>query len=160
VRLDKRALLYFYSNNFLGELPPPLLTMIFMVICLPWVVVLLLSVPGMVLSEMTRDRALVYLLFGYLTGVHMLIMAEPRFHLALVPFLAVFAAQGATALSRAREHLHSSDEGLRRSTTLRLALALLVIALLLTNWAYELNVDLDKLRLLFSPGGNQARFTY
>jgi 4-amino-4-deoxy-L-arabinose transferase-like glycosyltransferase len=160
LRLDKRVLLYFYSNNFLGELPPPLLAMIFLVICLPWVVVLLLSVPGMVLNEMTRDRALVYLLLGYLTGIHMLIMAEPRFHLALLPFLAVFAAQGATALSRAREHLHSSDEGLRRSTRWRLALALLVIALLLANWAYELNVDLDKLRLLFSPGGNLARFTY
>jgi len=160
LRLDKRVLLYFYSNNFLGELPPPILAMIFLVICLPWIVVLLPSVPAMVLSDMTRDRVLVYLLFGYLTGIHVLIMAEPRFHLALVPLLAVFAAQGGAALARAREHLRSSDEGLRRSTRWRLTLALLVIALLLANWAYELSVDLDKLRLLFSPGGNLARFTY
>ena len=160
LRLDKRVLLYFYSNNFLGELPPLILAMIFMVICLPWVVVLLLSVPAMVLSDLTRDRALVYLLFGYLTGIHVLIMAEPRFHLALLPLLAVFAAQGRTALSSAREHLHSTDEGLGRSTRWRLSLVLLVIGLLLANWAYELNVDLDKLRLLFSPGGNLARFTY
>ena len=39
-------------------------------------------------------------------------------------------------------------------------MALAVVALLLLNWSYELNVDMEKLRLLFSPGGNLARFTY
>ena len=78
-------LLYFYSNNFLGELPSHILALIFLVICLPWVVVLLLSVPGMVLSDLTRDLALVYLLCAYLVGIHVVIMAEPRFHLVWCP---------------------------------------------------------------------------
>jgi 4-amino-4-deoxy-L-arabinose transferase-like glycosyltransferase len=160
LRLDKRVLLYFYSNNFLGELPPAVLALIFLVICLPWVVLLLLSVPGMVLGGQTRDKALVYLLFLYLAGVHTLIMAEPRFHLVMVPFLAVFAVEGVRSLSRVASDFNSNDQGLRRETRWRVALSLLIVAALLLNWAYELDTDLGKLRLLFSPGGNLARFTY
>jgi 4-amino-4-deoxy-L-arabinose transferase-like glycosyltransferase len=160
LRLDKRVLLYFYSNNFMGELPPLILALVFLVICLPWVVLLLLSVPGMVLGELTRDKALVYLLFAYLTGVHVLIMAEPRFHLVMVPLLAVFAAQGAISLSQVSSDFNSADRRLRRETRWRMALSLLIVALLLMNWAHELGTDADKLRLLFAPGGNLARFTY
>lgn len=160
LRLDKRVLLYFYSNNFLGELPAHILALVFLVICLPWVVVLLLSVPGMMLSDLTRDRALVYLLCAYLVGIHVVIMAEPRFHLVMVPMLAVFAAHGAMIWSRVRSDFNSADEGLRRSTRWRVMLTTVVVALLLVNWSYELISDLDKLRLLFSPGGNLARFTY
>jgi 4-amino-4-deoxy-L-arabinose transferase-like glycosyltransferase len=160
LRLDKRVLLYFYSNDFLGELPPLVLLLTFLVICTPWVVVLLLSVPGMVMSALTRDKTLVYLLLVYLVGIHVLIMAEPRFHLVMVPFLAVFAAQGVRALRSASGDLRDSDAVVRRNARWGLALTAALIALLLVNWAYELNVDLDKLRLLFSPGGNTARFTY
>jgi 4-amino-4-deoxy-L-arabinose transferase-like glycosyltransferase len=156
LRLDKRVLLYFYSNNFLGELAPLVLLGIFLVICAPWVMVLLLSVPGMVMSGLTRDRTLVYLLLLYLVGVHVLIMAEPRFHLAMVPFLAVFAVRGARILSRARATVDTSS----KTTRWRLVVTVLIVALLLVNWVYELNVDMEKLRLLFSPGGNLARFTY
>lgn len=156
LRLDKRVLLYFYSNNFLGELPPLGLLAIFFAICAPWVIVLLLSVPGMVISGLTRDRTLVYVLLLYLVGVHVVIMAEPRFHLAMVPFLAVFAVQGAGILYRARTTLDTSSKTTRWSLVVTLA----IVALLLLNWVYELNVDMEKLRLLFSPGGNLARFTY
>jgi 4-amino-4-deoxy-L-arabinose transferase-like glycosyltransferase len=156
LRLDKRVLLYFYSNNFLGELPPLALLAIFLVICGPWVIVLLLSVPGMVMSGLTRDRTLVYLLLLYLVGIHVLIMAEPRFHLAMVPFLAVFAVQGAGILSRARATLGTRS----RTTRWLLVVTVGIVALLLLNWVYELNVGTEKLRLLFSPGGNLARFTY
>jgi len=160
LRLDKRVLLYFYSNNFLGELPPLVLLLIFLVICTPWVVVLLLSVPGMVMSGLTRDRTLVYLLLVYLVGVHVLIMTEPRFHLVMVPFLALFAAQGVRALRSAGGNLRVCEAAVRRNARWGLVLTAALVALLLLNWAYELNVDQEKLRLLFSPGGNTARFTY
>ena len=160
LRLDKRLLLYFYSNNFLGELPAHVLTLVFLAICLPWVAVLLPSIPGMVLSEVTRDRALVYLLCSYLVGIHVLIMAEARFHLVMVPFLAVFAGQGVRTLSRMSGDWKSANLELRRATRWRVALSALIIVMLLANWAYELNTDLDKLRILFAPEGNLARFTY
>jgi 4-amino-4-deoxy-L-arabinose transferase-like glycosyltransferase len=129
LRLDKRAVLYFYSNDFLGELPPVVLT-------------------------------LVYLLLFYFVGIHILIMAEPRFHLALVPFLAIFAAQGAISLPQLRDDLWARDAEVRRTTRWRLAVCVAVAALLVLNWVYELNVDMEKLRVMFAPGGNVARFTY
>ena len=160
LRLDKRAALYFYSNNFLGELAPLILLLVLLVICLPWVVVLLLSVIGMSFTEVNRGNMLIYLLFVYFVGIHVLIMAEPRFHLVLVPFLAVFAARGATALAQVKDNLHTSDLKLRGATRWRFVLCWVVIVLLVLNWIYELNVDLDNLRTLFAPGGNLARFTY
>jgi 4-amino-4-deoxy-L-arabinose transferase-like glycosyltransferase len=158
LRLDKRVLLYFYSNNFLGELPPSVLLAIFLFICAPWVVVLPLSVPGMVLSGLSRDRVVVYLMLAYLVGVHVLIMTEPRFHLVMVSFLAIFAVQGARVLYHARDHLGLGEDV--KKSRWGLVLSAVIVALLVLNWAYELNVDMDKLRLLFSPGGNVARFTY
>lgn len=160
LRLDKRAPLYFYSNNFVGEVAPSVLLFALLVICLPWVVVLLLAVMGMSFSRVASETVLIYLLSAYLLGVHMLIMAEPRFHLVLVPFLVIFAAHGARESTRVKDKLQASDAALRRSTRWRLALSLLVIALLVLNWVYELSVDMDKLRVLFSAGGNLARFTY
>jgi 4-amino-4-deoxy-L-arabinose transferase-like glycosyltransferase len=154
LRLDKKAALFFYSNNFLGELSPPILLLGLLVLSSPWVVVLLLSVVGMSFSDITKDRVLIYLLVLYFIGIHMLIMAEPRFHLVLVPFLAIFAVQGARTLLQGR------DIAVRQDTRWRLMWCLMVIALLVLNWGYELNVDMDKLRLIFSPGGNMARFTY
>lgn len=160
LRLDKRAVLYFYSNDFLGELPPVALLLLLLVLCLPWVVMLLLSVVGMVFSNLTRDKTLVYLLLFYFVGIHILIMAEPRFHLALVPFLAIFAAQGAISLPQLRDDLWARDAEVRRTTRWRLAVCVAVAALLVLNWVYELNVDMEKLRVMFAPGGNVARFTY
>ncbi|HJX39415.1 MAG TPA: glycosyltransferase family 39 protein [Anaerolineae bacterium] len=160
LRLDKRVLVYFYSNNFLGELSPWALAAIFLVLCLPWVVVLLLSVPGMVLSRLTKETMLIYLLFAYLVGVHVLTMAEPRFHLVMVPFLGIFAAQGAVLLRRMKRDYHAGAVQERRSVRWMVALIVLLVILLLVNWAYELHVDMEKLRILFAAGGNTARFTY
>jgi 4-amino-4-deoxy-L-arabinose transferase-like glycosyltransferase len=160
LRLDKRAPLYFYSNNFLGELPPSVLLFALLLISLPWVLVLVLGVMGMSFARVSRDKVLIYLLCAYFVGIHMLIMAEPRFHLVLVPFLVIFAAHGAMALTRVKDNLQASDAEVSRSTRWRLALSLLIVALVVVNWVYELSVDMDKLRLVFSPGGNLARFTY
>jgi hypothetical protein len=89
-----------------------------------------------------------------------LIMAEARFHLVMVPLLAVFAVQGVLAVSRTLGDLNAADPELRRATRRRVTLSALIIVLLLVNWAYELNTVMDKLRILFAPGGNLARFTY
>jgi hypothetical protein len=144
----------------LGVLPPSILLFALLFISLPWVVVLVLGVMGMSFARVSRDSVLIYLLCAYFVGIHMLVMAEPRFHLVLVPFLVIFAAHGAMALCRVKDNLQASDAEVSRSTRWRLALSLLIVALLVVNWAYELSVDMDKLRLVFSPGGNLARFTY
>ena len=154
LRLDKRAVLFFYSNNLLGELPNSILLLLLLIVCLPWVAVLLLSVVGMCFSDLSTDKALIYLLCLYFIGIHVVIMSEPRFHLVLVPFLTIFAIQGARTLPRAREVI--GQPGARW----RLALCAAALSLVVLNWVYELNIDMDKLRVMFSPGGNTARFTY
>jgi hypothetical protein len=114
----------------------------------------------MVMSSLTRHNTLVYLLLIYLVGIHVVIMAEPRFHLVMVPFLTIFAVRGVRAVRRVGSDLRSSESAVRQQARWRLTLTVALVALLLLNWAYELNVDAEKLRLLFAPGGNTARFTY
>jgi len=92
---------------------------------------------------------------GYITP-HFLIIAEDRFHLATVPFLAIFAAQCWNGgWSSIRQRWAGSKAG-----KVALILASVVILLLMANWGVELWRDADKLTLLFGPNGNQAYFSY
>jgi len=152
--LERRVLTYFYSNNFLGSIPQPYFSLVFVLFTLPFVVLALSSalvIPG--LSWQKNHLLVVGISLGYVAP-HLLILAEPRFHLTLVPFLAVYAAYGwgqrqkvLTALT-----LHGR--------WWKLAAGLLVVGLLLFNWGFELWQDADKLRLLFGPEGNKTYFSY
>jgi hypothetical protein len=93
-------------------------------------------------------------MFGYL-GPHVLILAEDRFHLTLIPFLAILAAQcWMGGLSALRERWQT------RAGPGALAFAAFAVLLLLLNWSLELWRDADKLGLLFGPDGNQTYFPY
>lgn len=152
--LERRALTYFYSNDFVGYLPQPYLTLLFVFFCLPFVLLTLSS--ALVLPALTwkKDHWLVAGVFlGYLAP-HLLLLAEPRFHLTLVPILAVF---GVYAWVERRRVLAALDP---RTNPWKLVLVLVVLGLLLFNWGFELWSDADKLRLLFGPQGNQTYFSY
>jgi ABC-type iron transport system FetAB permease component len=102
--------------------------------------------------KLTKERLLIYLLIiGYLLP-HLVLIAEERFHMALVPMLAVFASYT----------WHSRQEIWKAAMANRLqfAAAILLIALLWLNWGGELWRDADKLALLFGPNGNHAGFSY
>jgi|GEM_PF-236437 len=162
--LEKRALMYFYSNNLLGYLPPPLLLTAAAILLLPFVVVAPSAALGLGRMPMNpRTLLLSLLLLAYLLP-HVFILAEDRFHLAIVPYLAILAAQalrpgsgqawtgGLPALSaRWREGWKGK---------IALALAGVVVLLLFTNWGLELARDADKIAALFGPNGNHARFPY
>ena len=86
----------------------------------------------------------------------MLILSEDRFHLTILPYLAILAAQtwtGGWAAFAARWR-----ESLAGKVTV--SLAILAVVLLLLNWGFELSRDADKIAALLSPGGNQAHFPY
>jgi len=146
--LEKRALVYFYSNDFLGYIPAPALLALAAVFLLPFV--LLATSAGFGALALPRsDAKTLVLLFGlaYITP-HLLILAEDRFHMTLIPFLAVMAA---AAVLRRREILAS----------LRLPgggwkwlLPAVVALLLLANWGFELWSDAPRLAVLFGPNGN------
>jgi hypothetical protein len=153
--LERRALTYFYSNDFFGHLPTPLLILIAAIVCLPFVLVSTSGVFGLALTRWRKETLLLALfLIGYITP-HLFIIAEDRFHLTTVPFLAILAAYCWTGgRSALRERWQT------RSGKVAILLASLAIVLLFSNWGLELWRDADKLAQLLGPNGNQTHFSY
>ncbi len=146
--LDKRALLYFYSNDFFGHWRGELVVGALLLLCLPFVFVAPAGLAGLALARPRRESALAALLIIYYVGIHMLILAEDRFHVPLLPLLAVLAAYALC------------DHPWRRATRWQKALALLLVLLLLVNWGWELARDWDVLRALVGPEGNHIWLSY
>jgi 4-amino-4-deoxy-L-arabinose transferase-like glycosyltransferase len=97
---------------------------------------------------MGRHKFLVLLLLVYYVGVHMLIMAASRFHVPLLPFIAVLAAYALV------------DRPWRESRRWQRNLAILLIVLLLANWAFEIARDWPLLSKLFGPEGHRLYIPY
>ncbi|MGH2582992.1 MAG: glycosyltransferase family 39 protein [Anaerolineales bacterium] len=160
--LERRALTYFYSNNFFGYIPAPLLLAILLIFALPFVFISTLSAAFLPFMQRTKERILLLLLLGGYLLPHVLLLSEERFHLAIVPVLAVFAGsswQKLTAARHASSSLRSASAS-TRSMRYRAALAFILVGLLWLNWGMELWRDADKLALLFGPEGNVAGFPY
>ena len=126
----------------------------FVVFTLPFVLIALSSalvLPGL---RWKKNHLLVAGVSLAYLAPHLIILAEPRFHLVLLPFLAVFAAYG---FVERRKVLMSLS---LQAHWWRLPLALLAVGLLLFNWGYDLVTDAEKLRMLFGPEGNRTYFDY
>ena len=96
------------------------------------------------------------LLFVGYTLPHVLILSEDRFHLALVPYLAILGAQvWVHGLAPLRARWHESQTG-----KWIVSLAVLSAFLLVANWSLELLRDADKITQLLGPNGNQTHFPY
>ena len=154
--LEKRVLMYFYGNNLIGYIPLPLLLTISIILLLPFIFISTSAALGVSLLRWKPEHILLGLLFVEYITPHVFILAEDRFHLALVPYLAIlsaqFLAQGFPALtSRWRE----SQAG-----KILVILSILSVFLLLTNWGLELHRDWDKIVQLLGPTGNKSYFPY
>jgi 4-amino-4-deoxy-L-arabinose transferase-like glycosyltransferase len=153
--LERRALTYFYSNNFFGYIPLALLLTIAAVFLLPFMIVSTSSAIGMAL---TRWRSVTVLAVLFLIGQlipHVLILSEDRFHLVCVAFLAIFAAQfwiGGWAAMKSRWGT--------RAGKIVFILACVAVTLLILNWGLELWRDAEKLAQLLGPSGNTTYFPY
>ncbi|MGA2504853.1 MAG: hypothetical protein ABSG01_12255 [Anaerolineales bacterium] len=154
--LERRALTYFYSNDFFGHVSTPLLSGIFALFCLPFIIISITGISTLPLITRPKETWLILLFFiGYITP-HLLIIAEDRLHLAIVPLLAILAAQFWSGN-------RSTIRGLwlkSMSGKISLILASVAILLFLLNWGIELWFDADKLALLFGPNGNHTYFSY
>jgi hypothetical protein len=154
--LEKRVLMYFYGNNIVGFIPFPLLLTLFLVMLLPFVVVSLSAALGASLLRWNPPTILLALLFFAYITPHVFILSEDRFHLALVPFLAILAANfwtGGWKFLAARWNES-------RAGKVAIALAILAALLLLLNWGLELSRDADKIIQLLGPNGNFSNFPY
>ena len=154
--LEKRVLMYFYGNNIVGFIPFPFLLALFLIMLLPFVIVSLSAALGASLLRWNPPTVLLALLFFAYLLPHVFILAEDRFHLALVPFFAVLASLFWTGgweslAARWRES---------RAGKIAVALALLAALLLLVNWGLELSRDADKIFQLLGPNGNFSNYPY
>jgi hypothetical protein len=154
--LEKRVLMYFYSNNIIGYIPLPLLLTIAAILLLPFVIISISAAFGLAYLRWKPEHILLILLFvGYVLP-HVLILSEDRFHLALVPYIAILAAQvwinGFAPLS---VRWYESSVG-------KMIVSLVIFAafMLITNWSFELIRDADKISQLLGPNGNQSHFPY
>jgi len=154
--LEKRVLMYFYSNNIIGYIPLPLLLTISGILLLPFAAISISAAFGMANLRWRPDHILLILLFlGYIVP-HVFILSEDRFHLALVPFIAILAAQvWVHGFALLRERWQESQIG-----KWIVAFAVLTAFLLVANWSFELMRDADKISQLLGPNGNQSYFPY
>jgi hypothetical protein len=148
--LEKRVLIYFYSNNLLGYIPQPILILISFILLTPFVLICILSVFGILSLKRSHQTLLLLLLFACYLLPHVFILSEDRFHLALIPYFAILASYG-WALIRTKQLNFSKWQ---------ITFCVLLISLLVLNWGLELNRDAEKITILFSPVGNTAGFPY
>lgn len=154
--LEKRVLMYFYSNNILGYIPPPVLLTVAAILLLPFVFVSTSAAFGLALLRSSPQTVLLALLFISYILPHVFILSEDRFHLALIPFLAILAARCWTSGLKGL----SARWGDSAYGKLAISLAAFACILLLANWGLELSRDADKIAQLLSPYGNQTYFPY
>jgi len=154
--LEKRVLMYFYSNDIIGYVPLPLLLTISAILLLPFIFISTSGALGLSLLRWKPEHILLVLLFVSYILPHVLILSEDRFHLALVPYIAILAAQfwngGWIALSARWQ-----ETGVGKIIVI---FAVFCAIFLLTNWGFELTRDWDKIAQLLGPNGNQSYFPY
>jgi hypothetical protein len=154
--LEKRVLMYFYSNNIVGYIPLPLLLLILAILLLPFVILSISAALGLAFLRWCPEHILLGLLFISYAAPHIFILSEDRFHLALVPYVGILAAQfwvGGFRILSARW-----DESLMGKCIV--FFAVLAVFLLLFNWNRELSRDANKISQLLGPNGNQSHFPY
>jgi 4-amino-4-deoxy-L-arabinose transferase-like glycosyltransferase len=150
---ETREFNYFYSNNLVGEIPQPWISMIFLLLTLPWFLISLFGTIGLFFNQ---NRAFAILcglaaLFYFLP--HLPILTEPRFHLTLVPTLIPFSVHGFTTMT----HLKNNSTQLSRKEKMILGL---IIVGFIAMWAFEIFRDFPLYLQLLSPGGNQIGLSY
>jgi len=146
--LDKRALIYFYGNGFLGQWPGWLLKLAFLLACGPLVALAPVAAEGLACGRMGRRKILIALLLVYYAGVHTLTLSASRFHVPLLPVIAILAAHALV------------QRPWRSSRPWQRGLTVLLIALLFLNWGLEIARDWNTLVALFGPEGHHLGLPY
>ena len=154
--LEKRVLMYFYGNDIIGYIPLPLLLTISAILLLPFVLISVSAALGLAYLRPKPEHILLILLFLSYILPHVFILAEDRFHLALVPYIAILAAQvWVNGFVQLRVRWNEPVKG-----KLIAGLAIFAALLLIANWGFELNRDAAKIVQLLGPNGNQSYFPY
>ena len=148
--VEWRAFTYFYVNNFLGYIPPPLLILILVILGLPFIVLALSNAFGLAQLLWRPQTVLLALLFiGYLLP-HVFILSEERFHLALIPFFAIVASSFWT----------NGFAAFKSRPRIFLWIALVMASLLMLNWSLEFYRGWPIISRMLGPNGNKLYLPY
>ena len=154
--LEKRVLMYFYSNNIIGFVPQPILLTMSAVLLLPFVFISPSAALGLTLLRWKPEHILLVLLCIAYILPHVFILSEDRFHLALLPYFAILASQvWVNGLAPLIVRWNESQMG--KAVVI---FAVIAAAMLIANWGFELIRDADKITQLLGPNGNQSYFPY
>lgn len=146
--LEWRAVIYFYSNGLVGALPPAVVLLILLLFSMPFVWVAASAALGAATLPSGSSTALLAVFVEAYLLPHILILAEERFHLLLIPVFAVLAGAAWTA----------GLSGLSKSRSIRIA-AVAVMALLI-NWTVQLTQYWPTLIRLLGPDGYRLHLPY
>jgi hypothetical protein len=148
---EDREFFYFYSNNAVGAVPQPALALLYSLLVIPWGATLMLGAAGL---WQVKDHKIVPLVILFLIGYglpHLFILAEPRFHLALIPILIPFAAFA----------VHPGNKIQWKQLLLKEnRLAAMLLLLLVFIFMISMASNFSRLIPIMSEGGNKLYFSY
>ncbi|MEW6717492.1 MAG: glycosyltransferase family 39 protein [Chloroflexota bacterium] len=153
--VEDRELLYFYGNNFFGNIPQPWLLLSYLWLITPWLGTLFLSPLGLLLASDRQSVSLFLLLFMGYALPHFFILSEPRFHLALVPAMMPFAVYACVALINKPS---CPSHPWLKSRFLGIVLPTWIILTLLTVWNFALHWN--RLLAIMGPEGHKIYPSY
>jgi hypothetical protein len=133
----ERELVAGFAAGWWGKLSTASILIVTAVIFAAYVASLLLGIFGFLTFPPADQRLhwLILLVVAFICGMHTLVFAHSRYHLALMPLVFVYSG---VALVHAREIW-------QRRSTAQFWMAGLLSALLVTSWGYEIIVtDLDR----------------
>ena len=149
---EDREFFYFYSNNLIGAIPQPWLAIIYALLVIPWGATLILGAVGIWQNRHHNMVVSLIILFLIWDGLpHLLIIAEPRFHLAMVPVLIPFAVFTLAS----KERIHGRYFFRRENLTIAI-IFLLLISIFLLGFAS----DFPRLMAIMGEGGNKLYLSY
>jgi 4-amino-4-deoxy-L-arabinose transferase-like glycosyltransferase len=151
--LEDREMLFFYTNGKLGAIPQPWLGLAYLLLILPLMLAGLAAPFGIILTPAHRRLMLGLLALGMLP--YLLILAEPRFHLPLTPYLIVYAAAAWTWPGLAGR----IRKGWRGHETAWIA-ASAVGVLLIAIWAAHLWREWPQVAAAMGPGGSRLYYAW
>jgi 4-amino-4-deoxy-L-arabinose transferase-like glycosyltransferase len=154
--VEDRELTYFYGNGFFGYIPQPWLSLLYLMLITPWILLLIFTPIGMLSTYQAANTHLVIGLVIAHSLPHLLILAEPRFHLTLVPILLPFAALGWTERRLTIRRL-LSPQGFPQMVRVVVLLVWLILAGLLI-WNFALHWE--KLLAILGPEGHKLHPSY
>ena len=154
--LEKRELLYFYSNGFFGSIPFLWLLLCALIFFLPFVILISLCITGSIFAPTSAERILILLVICVYMIPHLFILAENRFHLVIVPFLSAYAGHAWDI----RKDIIIRFPGHGRLDRLRFFGIIILIVIFYSTWLFEIFRDWNILRAIFMVNGWHLGLSY